>query len=292
MDREELWTPADDETLRGALDTLRWETDILPLADVRFVKARGNSRRRRAFVVGAAATAAAIAVVGVLGFGALGRQQALDLSPAAPTTTGTNPTGPTSVATTPPTPLLLGGPLPVSAEWQRALGATTTVTIVDMRAGEGVFADCPVAAPGEPIKASSVNAVPDGPNAAQAAYRATSATAGDAAAARAVTQLVGCQVLKVKAEAAATWPKVFSSGTTVSHNWYVVAHQGALTSLITLNTSGSPAPHPPLVDIQALAAIAQQRLVLGADHGPATALRPSVSATTPDPAPATTQTAR
>lgn len=276
MDREELWTPADDETMRGVLDTLRWDTDLLPLADVRFVKARGNSRRRRAFVVGAAATAAAIAVVGVLGFGALGRNQALDLSPAAPTTgtnptgtssTGANPTGPTSVATSPPAPLLLGGPLPVSAEWQRALGATTTVTIVDMRAGEGVFADCPVAAPGALIKASSVNAVPGGSNPAQAVYRATSATAGDTAAARAVTQLLGCQVLKVKAEAAATWPRVFSSGTTDSHNWYVVAHEGALTSLITLNTSASQARRPPLADIRALAEIAQQRLVQEVEQG-------------------------
>ncbi|MHB8188593.1 MAG: hypothetical protein ACYDDU_21490 [Dermatophilaceae bacterium] len=87
MDEQELWTPADDETIRRALDTLRWETGALPLADVRFVKARGNSRRRRALVVGAAATAAAVAVVGVLGFNGLGRNQALDLSPAAPSTT-------------------------------------------------------------------------------------------------------------------------------------------------------------------------------------------------------------
>ncbi len=282
MDREELWTPADDETLRGALDTLRWDTDLLPLADVRFVKARGNSRRRRAFVVGAAATAAAIAVVGVLGFGALGRNQALDLSPAAPTTTGANTTGTSTTGnsttgnsttgTSTPAPLLLGGPLPVSAEWQRALGTTETVTIVDMRAGEGVFADCPVAAPGQSVKASSVNAVPDGANATQAVYRASSAKAGDAAAARAVSQVVGCQVLKVKVEAGATWPKVFSSGTTDSHNWYVVAHEGALTSLITLNTSGSQARRPPLADIRALAEIAQQRLVQEVEQGLATPL--------------------
>ena len=51
MDEQELWTPADDETIRHALDSIRWESDALPLADVRFVKARGNSRRRRALVV-------------------------------------------------------------------------------------------------------------------------------------------------------------------------------------------------------------------------------------------------
>lgn len=268
MDKEGLWEAADDETMRDALDTLRWETDAVPLSDVRFVKARGNSRRRRAFVVGAAAAAAAVAVVGVLGFDALGRNQALDLSPAAPNTTVTNP----------PAPLLVGGPLPVSAEWKRALGKT--VMIANMRPGEGVFADCPVAAPGEPIKSSSLNAVPSGPNAAQAVYRANSANAGDKAATTAVSQLVGCQVMTVKVEAGATWPKVFSSHTADSHNWYVVAHQGALTSLITVNTSGSPVPHPPLADIQTLAAIAQQRLVQEAEHGPTTPLKPSASATT------------
>ena len=286
MDKEELWTPADDETMRDALDTLRWETEALPLADVRFVKARGNSRRRRAFVVGAAATAAAIAVVGVLGLDALGRNQALDLSPAAPNPTATNS----------PAPLLLGGPLPVSGEWQRALGTTKTVMIVDMRPGEGVFADCPVAAPGEPIKTSSLNAVPSGPSgpsAAQGFYRASSANAGDTAATKAVSQLVGCQVTKVKVEADATWPKVFSSHTADSHNWYVVAHQGAMTSLITVNTSGSPAPRPPLVDIRALAAIAQQRLVQEVKHGPTNPPRPSVPARTQtNPGLATTLTTR
>ena len=82
MDEQELWTPADDESIRRALGSLRWEIDALPLADVRFVKARGNSRRRRAFLVREAVTAAAVAVVGVLGFNALGHNQALDLNPA------------------------------------------------------------------------------------------------------------------------------------------------------------------------------------------------------------------
>ena len=101
MDEQELWTPADDETLRRALDGLRWESDALPLADVRFVKARGNSRRRRALVVGAAAAAAAVAIVGVLGFKALGRDQALSLSPAAPHTTVAHLPVPLPAATDP-----------------------------------------------------------------------------------------------------------------------------------------------------------------------------------------------
>ena len=101
MDEQELWTPADDETIRHALDSLSWESDALPLADVRFVKARGSSRRRRALVVGAAAAAAAVAIVGVLGFNALGRNEALDLSPAAPSTTATHSPVPLPAVTDP-----------------------------------------------------------------------------------------------------------------------------------------------------------------------------------------------
>ena len=288
MDEQELWTPADDETIRHALDTLRWEIDALPLADVRFVKARGKARRRRAFVVGAAATAAAVAVVG---FNALGRHQALDLSPAAPSTTT-----PTSTATNSPAPFLLGGPLPVLAEWQRALGTIVAgdpvqvAQIADLSPGEGIFADCPVASPGEPLQTSVVQASPP-VHANQGVYYALSADAGNTAAAVAVRELVNCQVMKVKVEADASWPKVFSSHTATSYTWYVVAHQAALTSLITVNTLGS-GPRLPLEQVQVLASIAQQRLVQE-EPGPATPLRPSVSATTQrGPGPATTQTAR
>lgn len=291
MDEEELWMPADDQAIRGVLDTLRWEIEALPLADVRFVKARGKSRRRRAFVVGAAATAAAVAVVAGVGFNALGRNQAGDLSPATPSTTA-----PSTTATRSPVPLLLGGPLPVLAEWQRALGTivagdpVTVTQIADMSPSEGVFTDCPVASPGEPLQTSVVQASPP-VHANQGVYYTLTADAGNTAAAAAVSELVNCQVTKVKVEADASWPKVFSSHTATSYTWYVVAHQETLTSLITVNTEGS-GPRLPLEQLRVLASIAQQRLVQ-MEPGPAIPLRPSVSAPTQrDPDPATTQTAR
>ena len=44
----DTWTPADDALVRSALDSLRAETDTLPLADPRALRARGALRRRRA----------------------------------------------------------------------------------------------------------------------------------------------------------------------------------------------------------------------------------------------------
>lgn len=232
MDEQELWRPADDETIRGALDTLRLETEAEPLADVRFVRARGNARRRRTLVVGVASAAAAVVAIGFLASNTVGSNQGLDARPATPNTTVTSPTPTNSAA-----PVLVGGPLPVSAEWQRALGITEVVLITDLRSGEGVFADCPVGAPGAQLATGSVHAESTGLDAAQAVYRATSSEAGNTAATAAVSQIVGCQSpeMTLKVEADAAWPKVFSTVTVTadgqrSHGWYVVAHQGALTS--------------------------------------------------------------
>ena len=264
MDEQELWRPADDEAIRGALDTLALETEALPLADVRFIKARGVARRRRAQIVGAASAAAAVVAIGFLASNTLGSNQALDVGPAA--------TSPTSAPPSPPVMLLLGGPLPVSAEWSVALGLTETVMITDMRPGEGVWGDCPVGAPGAQVAIGSVHlARSSWLDAAQATYRATSADAGNAAAATAVSQLVGCQQMQVKVEADAAWPKVFSTVTPEadSQSWYIVAHEGALTSLVGMTESGPTSPHHTMAQIQALALVAQQRLVQEVE-GPAT----------------------
>jgi hypothetical protein len=61
MHEQQDWTPADDEVVRGTLNTLRLDAEALPLADVRFVKARGVARRRRTQVVGVAAAPSATA---------------------------------------------------------------------------------------------------------------------------------------------------------------------------------------------------------------------------------------
>ena len=261
MDEQQRWTPADDEVVRGALDDLRRDVGALPLADVRFVRARGVTRRRRAVVAGVASVAAAVAAIGLAGFHALGSNQAFDPRPA----TGTTPTLPSTRSPNPPVFLPVPGPLPVSAEWAAALGITETVQITDLRPGEGVFADCPVRAPGAQFATGSVHAESSGLDAAQAAYRAPSPEAGDAAAAAVVSQLRGCRQMTVRTELDVAWPKVFSSVTANSHNWYVVSHRGALTSLITLTEPGTANPRHTPAQIHTLARIAQERLLREAD---------------------------
>lgn len=102
------WTPADDDLVREALASLARDVDAAPLADVRFVKARGAARRRRTLVTWGAGLAAAAAVVGVVTFGSLGRDTSAPLPPATntpvPTTTGRPTTTPTPSSPSSPAP--------------------------------------------------------------------------------------------------------------------------------------------------------------------------------------------
>lgn len=267
MDEQELWMPDDDEALRGALDTLQWETEALPLADVRFIKARGNARRRRTQIVGAVTAAAAVAAFSFIGYHALGSNQGLVPRPARSNTSVTNTPSPT-------TPVAAAGPLLAADEWQRALGYTETVKLGEMRSGEGV--DTCVSAPGTQIAISyAVLANPHGYGdlyGVQGTYRAGSSEAGNTAAAKAASQIVSCRGpgpgSDYKAEADAAWPKVFRRAPNPKSApgvWFIVAHQGALTSLLSV---GDPTALHPVTDaafslaqIQALALAAQQRLV-------------------------------
>jgi hypothetical protein len=106
-------------------------------------------------VTGAASVAAAVAAVGLATFHTLGSNQAFDLRPA---TVSPAPTMSSTRSPNPVLPLPVRGPLPVSAEWRVTLGITETVQITELRPGEGVFADCPVRAPGAQIATGSVHA--------------------------------------------------------------------------------------------------------------------------------------
>lgn len=269
MNEQQHWTPADDEVVRGALDTLRRDVEALPLADARFVRARGNARRRRVVVVGAASAAAAVAAISFVGYNTLGSSnQGLDLRPAGPSSTGPSSTGASSTATGPSAPLAAPGPLLVAAEWRSALGINKTVQLGDMRPGEGVTT-C-VRPPGTQVAIGNATTPSSGFYGVQGTYRALSADAGNTAAAKAVTQLVVCgeqpgQADQWKVEADAAWPKVFSSTTADGKSWFIVAHQGPLTSLLALSDpalggSKTESPHFSLAQIQALAQVTQQRL--------------------------------
>ena len=273
------WTQAHDESVRDALDLLRIDVESLPLADVRFVKARGNARRRRVMVVGVASAAAAVVLIGFVASNTVGSNQGLVPRPAGSNTSVTNAPSPTTVA---------AGPLLVAAEWQRALGYTETVKLGEMRSGEGV--DTCVSAPGTQIAISyAALANPHGYGdlyGVQGTYRAGSSEAGDTAAAKAASQIVSCREPApgsgYKAEPDAAWPKVFRRAPNPKSApgvWFIVAHQGALISLLSVGdpTALHPVTDPgfSLAQIQALALAAQQRLVQ-LDEGSSS---PSVSST-------------
>jgi len=110
MAEHEDWTAADDAVVRRAMATLRADVEATPLADVRFVKARGRARRRQRLLTWGAAAAAAVVVAGVAGYAALGT----DRTPA--------PLPPQSSSTTTATPTPAYAALPTLADWRSDMG--------------------------------------------------------------------------------------------------------------------------------------------------------------------------
>ena len=253
----EKWSTADDAALRRALDVLRQEVETVPLADVRFVKARGNARRRRSLLVATAAAAAAVVALGVVGIQTLGQRNAT-VPPAATTSSPPAPTK--STTPNPVVPLDVPGLLPVAAEWQHAFGIAETMIMGPLDAGEPVFSDCPTRMPGEPVAAQSVHAESAGFDASQGTYRAATAEAADAAADRAVSDLTGCTTMKVRAVADSAWPKIYQTAVDAGVTWYVVAHSGRGTSLLSITEPGSSTARYTVEQVQALASVAQRRL--------------------------------
>ncbi|MGZ4636990.1 hypothetical protein [Oryzihumus sp.] len=276
------WSAADDELVRGALATLRRDVEALELADVRFVKARGAARRRRTVLGAAAAAAAAVLVVGYVGFSGLGGHPS-SLRPAV--STSRSSTTSTTSATTPAdagVPLPVPGDLPVSAEWQRALGITETVVIADSKESEGgAVMDCAnVGRPGTLTHGQSVNAESSGLQADQRVYENPSTAAADRAADAVVSQLLTCssggapvKPPKVSVVADSAWPKVFSGIGPASTEWFVVTHSGSKVGIVTIVEPGEAGMHRWTVSqVQDIGAVAQRRL--GGDLGGAMPTRP------------------
>ncbi|HEX8971073.1 hypothetical protein [Oryzihumus sp.] len=273
------WSAADDDLVRGALTTLRRDVEALELADVRFVKARGAARHRRTVLTATAAAAAAVLAVGYVGFSGLGGHPS-SLRPAVSSTHSTSST--TTSATTPAdagVPLPVAGDLPVSAEWQRALGISETVVIADFTESEGgAVMDCAnVGQPGTQAHAQSVNAESSGLQGDQRVYGNPSTAAADGEADTLVSQLLTCAgPMKVSVVADSAWPKVFSGIGPASTEWFVVTHAGSRVGIVTIVEPGEGGKHRWTVSqVQDIGAVAQRRL--GGDVGP----QPGRSTTTP-----------
>lgn len=269
MSDVDRWTTAHDDTLRDALALMRREVESLPISDVRFVKARGDTRRHRTFAVGAAATAAVFLLVGFVGFKSIGSDRAVhQLPPANSSTTSNKPTAVTTVVLSP-------GPQVTAAEWQRTLGITKTVQIGDMWPG-GDLRPC-LRPPGTQLASSWASDRQNGLYGVQGTYRATSPDAGNAAAAKVVSQLVGCRSPGYtsenwRVEADAAWPKVFSRIEANYRSWLIVAHQGPLTAVLDFGQPSTASSYFRMAQVQALAQLAQQRLVQEIGDDPVTAV--------------------
>ncbi|MGN6635612.1 MAG: hypothetical protein ACTHJ6_09155 [Oryzihumus sp.] len=280
------WSAADDELVRGALATLRRDVEEIELADVRFVKARGAARRRRTVLTAAAAAAAAVLAVGYVGFSGLGGH-ASSLRPAV--STSRTSTAPTTSATTPDdagVPLPVPGDLPVSAEWQRALGITETVVLADLKEAEGgAVLDCPnVGEPGTRAHGQSVTAESAGLQGDQQVYDNGSTAIADRKADQVVSQLLACssggapvKPPKVSVVADSAWPKVFSGVGPASTEWFVVTHSGSKVGIVTIVEPGESGKHHWTVSqVQDIGAVAQRRL--GGDVAATTGSGPSTVA--------------
>src|SRR6478672_10011128 len=281
------WSAADDELVRGALATLRRDVEGIELADVRFVKARGAARRRRTVLTAAAAAAAAVLAVGYVGFSGLGGHPS-SLRPAV-STSRSSTTATTTSATTPAdagVPLPVPGDLPVSAEWQRALGITETVVLADFKESEGgAVLDCSnVGQPGTQTRAQEVTAASAGLQGDQRVYVNGSTAIADRKADQVVSQLLACSSVgapvkppKVSIVADSAWPKVFSGVGPASTEWFVVTHSGSKVGIVTIVEPGESGKHHWTVSqVQDIGAVAQRRL--GGDVAATTGSGPSTVA--------------
>lgn len=106
----DTWSPEDEAFLRGALLSLRADVDAEPLPQPAFVRARGDATRRRRVLGLTAGVAAAVVIVGALGFRGLADDRAgppplpADPTPTLATNAPTTTSSPTPTATPTPTP--------------------------------------------------------------------------------------------------------------------------------------------------------------------------------------------
>ena len=166
MAEHEDWTAADDAVVRRAMATLRADVESVPLADVRFVKARGQARRRQRLLTWGAAAAAAVVVAGVAGYAALGT----DRTPA--------PLPPQSSSTTSAAPVPGYAALPTLADWRTDL-KVDAATLTPVSAPPKVL--CGVPLPSGFVDGYSVGADASRPRGFALHFRPTGATGTQAA---------------------------------------------------------------------------------------------------------------
>ncbi|MDF2146635.1 hypothetical protein [Knoellia sp. p5-6-4] len=272
MAETDTWTPADDEYVRRSLGTLKADVDTLPLADVRFVKARGSARRRRTMLGWTAGAAAGALVAAVVGFSALGGDNASQpVPPATSTTTTAAPTTPVDREAVSPF-LREPGALPLAKEWKLALGWSSDF---DTEAVTSYEADPCLGSTqlGRPVQAETLLSAQGNIQGGQTRWAATSGSASGAAAA--VARAIGsCQqgefaVTPVQTD---SWPRLYSyKAGGAGSGWYAVATAGKHLAVVTVTEPDHPSSEFSREQVERLAAIATERLEQYGDTSPTTA---------------------
>lgn len=125
---------ANDDLVRGALLSLRGDVDRVPLPEPQFVRSRGDAQLRRRLLGMTAGVAAAVIVVGALGFRGLSREDAAPPPlPATPTPTEVTHS-PTATPTRTASPTPTGSPTASSTQGPRPSG-TASPTSAPTRSG-------------------------------------------------------------------------------------------------------------------------------------------------------------
>ena len=275
----DTWTPADDALVRSALASLRAETDTLPLADPRVIRARGEGRRRRTRLGWAAGAAAAVVVAATVGYAALGRDGARPVPPAVTTATAPAPT-----STGPEGLLATASPLPLGAEWQRALGLAAAPVVQPQPAYEGNL--CQTPEPGSRRETQRVVGRAAQPDATLLGVQTRYSFVSDAAARAGMTTLAqgiaSCTAPVSPRErttsSAAAHQRIWSYTKDGATGWLALAQYGTSVAWLEVSADAPEAAAVDQADMATLAGIAYQRLRL---YGAPATPKPGI--TTPPP---------
>ena len=290
MAEHEDWTAQDDAVLRSAMNSLRADVESVPLADARFVRARGAARRRQRILTVTAAGAAAAVVVGAVGFAQLGRTDGEQALPATRTTTTTSPTSAPMTSVTAP-PLDTTSLVPVAADWKWALELDTLPKVSSFTTPQPI--DCVDDLPRVLDTHESVEFTAENVQGAQAHFLAPSSADGARAADSLASQVAGCALPQFRVTPVATkeWPKTWSyTAGGAGSGWFVVTRHEADVTLLQVVDPGKNPSQFTAAQVSTLAQRATDLLTAprgaGTPTGPATtAIDAKMPVSGPDPKP-------
>jgi hypothetical protein len=279
MAETDTWTPADDDYVREQLTSLKADVDGLPLADVRFVKARGGARRRRTMLGWSAGAAAAALVAAAIGFTALGPDASQPVPPALPSTTA--PTTPVDREAVSPF-LAEASSLPIASEWKFALEHSSDFELSTVQNRE--IDPCLTSAPG-PAQQESLLSQQGNIQGGQTRWSVESGSAQQLAEVMA-DSIGACQLGEFAVTAVQTdsWPRLYSyTAGDAGSGWYAVAVSGTHAAVLNVVEPDHRTTEFSRVEVERLAAIATARLARYGDTGSAGEPKTGTPTTPPPP---------